>query len=145
MKLHADTPGWGWKAATIDASGWPFLALLPTVPLAVPLMHIRPLYRALWPIAQRAMRVSERLIHAPMAAWHVYHLEWGEQTAHFSVDGRTVLRCDTPPCGPLGLVIWLDNQLMVVTPQGEIRHGLVGKAETQWLEIDWLVVEPMRR
>lgn len=143
MKLALTTPGWGWKAATLDASGWPFRLLLPTAPLAIPLMYFPPLHRRLWPLAQRTMKVSEHLIHAPMTAWHVYHLEWGEKSALFSVDGQTVLRCDTPPQGPLGLVIWIDNQFMVVTPKGQIRHGLVGKFSEQWLEVDWLAVEPM--
>ena len=38
MKLDLRTPGCGWKAATIDAARLPFLALAPTIPVAVPLM-----------------------------------------------------------------------------------------------------------
>jgi hypothetical protein len=142
MKLDLKTPGWGWKAATIDAARIPFLLLAPAAPLALPLMRIPLLYRKLWPIAQRAMQVSERGIDVAMCDWHIYTLDWGTRVAHFSVDGRPILICDTPPAGPLGLVIWIDNQFMQVTPQGRIRHGLLGRPGRQWLELEWLTVEP---
>jgi hypothetical protein len=142
MKLDLNTPGWGWKAATIDAARLPFLLLALTAPLALPLMWINPLYRTLWPIAQRVINVSEQGISVPMRDWHIYTLDWGHRSAHFSVDGRRILHCDTPPRGPLGLVIWIDNQYMQVTPQGRIRHGVIGKPGRQWLELDWLSVEP---
>jgi hypothetical protein len=141
MKLDLHTQGWGWKAATIDAARLPFLALSPTAPLAVPLMHVPFLYQTLWPVAQQVMNVNERMITAPMTWWHIYHLAWGERVARFSVDGRPLLVCNTPPRGPLGLVIWIDNQYMQVTPQGRIRHGLIGKGKEEWMEIDWLAVE----
>jgi hypothetical protein len=142
MKLDLDTPGWGWKAATIDAARLPFLLLAPTAPLALPLMWMPPIYRKLWPVAQRAMKVSERGIDVALRDWHIYGLDWGTHTVRFSVDGRPILSCDTSPRGPLGLVIWIDNQYMQVTPQGRIRHGLIAKPGRQWLELDWLAVEP---
>lgn len=142
MKLDLHTPGWGWKAATFDAARLPFLLLVPTAPLALPLLWIPSIYRQLWPIAQRAMKVSEQRIDVAMREWHIYGLEWGSRAARFTVDGSPILICDTPPRGPLGLVIWIDNQYMQVTPQGRIRHGLIGKPGSQWLELDWLAVEP---
>lgn len=135
MQLALDVPGFGWKAATLDAIRWPFFALLPTAPVAVPLMHLKPLYRLCWPIGQRAIHVSEALVPAPMTEWHTYVIEWHEKTAHFSVDGETVLSCRTPPRGPLGTVIWLDNQYMVVTPWGQFGYGLVAGTGEQWMEI----------
>lgn len=142
MKLDWRTPGYGWKAATIDAGRLPFWLLVPTAPLAIPLMNLRPLYRRLWPVAQRAMYVNEAPIDVAMTDWHIYRIGWGIRTARFSIDGRTVLECTTPPRGPLGLVLWLDNQYMVVTPWGAFRHGILEKPGRQWLELDWLAVEP---
>ena len=54
MPLAMGVPGTGWKAATLDARRWPFLALAPTAPLGVLLMRSRTWYRTLWPVAQRA-------------------------------------------------------------------------------------------
>lgn len=148
MKLDVRTPGPGWKAATIDALRWPFFALLPTAPLAVPLMNVDWLYRTFWPIGQRAINVSEALVPAPMTDWHTYLLEWGEKSARFVVDGKVVLACNTPPRGPLGFVLWLDNQYMVMTPGGRFGHGLLDVSQRQWLEVEALdisagAVEPM--
>lgn len=140
MKLDSETPGCGWKAATIDAGRWPFLLLAPTAPIAVPLMHLRPLYRRLWPIGQRAIGVSEALVPVAMTDWHTYVIEWGRRRARFLVDGRPILDCATPPRGPLGLVIWLDNQYMVVTPQGRFGHGLLAQPGRQWLELDSITI-----
>ena len=135
MSLALDVPGHGWKAATIDAWRLPFFLLAPTAPIAMPLMRIRRLYRALWPLAQRAIGVSEKLIDVEMTEWHTYKIEWGVKTARFTVDETLMLACTTPPRGPLGLVIWLDNQAMVVTPWGQFRHVLVASSTPQWMEV----------
>lgn len=142
MKLDLNTPGPGWKAATLDAARWPFLVLLPTAPLAVPLMNIKTLYRAAWPLAQAAINVSEAQISADMTDWHTYSLTWQKNTAHFQVDGETVLACRTSPRGPLGFVLWLDNQYMVATPWGHFKHGLLDKPGRQWLEVGYLEITP---
>jgi hypothetical protein len=135
MKLDLSTRGWGWKAATIDADRPSFWLLAPTIPIAVPLMHVDAAHRRLWPIAQRTIGVSEAPVDVDMTAWHTYVVEWGVRTARFLVDGQVILACATPPQGPLGLVIWLDNQYMIVTPQGRLRHGLLDKPGQQWLEL----------
>lgn len=142
MKLDLHTPGHGWKAATIDALRWPFFALLPTAPLAVPLMNVGWLYRTCWPIGQRAINVSEATVPASMTDWHTYVLEWGEKAARFVVDGEMVLACNTSPRGPQGFVLWLDNQYMVMTPWGRFGHGLLDAPQRQWLEVEALDICP---
>lgn len=140
MKLDLHTPGYGWKAATLDAGRWPFFALLPAAPLAVPLMNIGPLYRTFWPIGQKAIRVSEAVVPVEMTEWHTYHLDWQKKSARFEVDSQTVLACATPPRGPLGFVLWLDNQFMVATPWGRFNYGLLDGPGEQWLEISSLEI-----
>jgi hypothetical protein len=141
MKLHRDTPGPGWKAATLDALRWPFFALLPAAPLAVPLLTIKKLYRTFWPIGQRAIKVSEKQLSVDMTAWHTYTINWQKKTAHFCVDGETLLDCSTAPPGPLGFVLWLDNQYLELTPWGRFKYGLLASAGRQWLEIETLKIE----
>lgn len=140
MKLDGHTAGCGWKAAAIDASRWTALLAAPAAPLAVPLMNLPPLYRRLWPAIQRAVGVAEASMLADMTGWHTYRIEWGQRRARFLVDGALVLDC-TPPRGPLGLVIWLDNQALVVTPQGRLRHSLLPTRGEQWLEVASVAVE----
>lgn len=141
MKLDGRTPGCGWKAATIDAGRWTALLAAPAAPLAVPLMNLPALYRRLWPAIQRAVGVSEAIVPGDMTGWHTYRIEWGRRRARFVVDGAAVLDCATPPRGPLGLVIWLDNQALVVTAQGRLRHSLLTAAGEQWLELASITVE----
>jgi hypothetical protein len=140
MALALDVPGPGWKAATIDAWRWPFFALAPTAPLAMPLMRLRPLYRLLWPIGQRAIGVQEAPLALDMTTWHTYVIEWGVAQARFLVDGQLVLVCNQAPRGPLGLVIWKDNQAMTVTPWRLPRHQLVACDDAQWLEVADLTI-----
>jgi hypothetical protein len=141
MKLDLHTPGHGWKAATLDAIRWPFFALLPTAPIAIPCMNIGWLYRTFWPIGQRAISVSEALLPVEMTEWHTYHLRWQANQVTFSVDSQPVLVCNTAPKGPLGFVLWLDNQYMVVTPWGRFGYGLVSTEEEQWLEVSQVEIE----
>ena len=137
MRLAINTPGWGWKAATMDALRPE--AILPALgaPLLVPLMRSPRVYRRAWPAIQRRLHIAEALVTAPMTEWHTYTIEWGtdpeRQRARFLVDGELVL--DGPaPRGPLGLVIWCDNQYMVVKPWGKLGSGLLETGE-QWLEV----------
>jgi len=142
MKLDLHTPGYGWKAATIDALR-PVALLL--APLALPtalLMNARPLYRALWPPIQRGLHIQEARVDAPMTDWHTYTLDWGRERSTFSVDGEAVLRDAPSPRGPLGFVMWLDNQYMVVKPWGRFGWGLLEAPGRQWLEVDRLAIEP---
>lgn len=141
MKLALDTPGHGWKAATVDAIRLPFFLLAPTAPLAVPLMNSQPMYRLLWPVWQRAMGVSEALIPTNMTDWHTYRLEWGDQRAVFSVDGELALDCNTPPRGPLGFVLWIDNQALIATPWGRLKWQALPLIRPQWMEIGELRIE----
>jgi hypothetical protein len=142
MKLDLQTPGSGWKAATLAARWLPFLLLAPAAPVAVPLMNVRPLYRRLWPIAQSALGISEAALETSMIEWHTYTIDWGVQRAGFSVDGQPVLESESSPRGPLGFVMWLDNQYAVVTPWGRLGYGLLDSAERQWMEVDALFIEP---
>jgi hypothetical protein len=142
VKLDLSVPGRGWKAATIDALR-PVAFLL--APLALPaalLMNLRPLYRALWPSLQGALNIRESATGVPLTEWHTYVIEWGVEHVTFSVDGRSVLESAPSPRGPLGFVMWLDNQYMIVKPWGRFGWGLLETSGRQWLEVDRILIEP---
>ncbi len=141
MKLDLNSPGHGWKAATIDATRPTAVLLAPLAPLAVLLMNLRPLYSTLWPPIQRAVNVQEAMLNVPMTEWHTYVIEWGAKRASFSVDGQTVMRNTPSPRGPLGFVMWVDNQYMVITPWGRFGWGILDVPGRQWMEVDWLSIE----
>lgn len=141
MKLDLQTPGRGWKAATIDALRPAAIAPALAAPLMIPLMRSPSLYRRAWPGIQRRLRIAEAAIAGPLTAWREYRLEWDVSRARFYVDGALLL--DAPaPAGPLGFVAWCDNQYLIATPQGRVGYGCV-PARGQWLEISRLQLSPL--
>jgi hypothetical protein len=141
LPLRRGVSGNGWKAATLDASRPITATLLPAAPVAALLMRSEWAYRRLWPAAERLLRVDEAKLDTAMDAWHNYTLEWRRDGAVFRVDGAPLLATRRSPRGPLGLVVWIDNQYMVVRPQGRFRHGTVA-IDRQWLEVATLDVRP---
>jgi len=136
MALAAGAPGHGWKAAVMDAQRPLFYALAPAAPIGFVLMRFPRLYRALWPLGQRALGVQEAEAPVRMTDWRLYTIAWGVHQTRFLVDGAEVLHTTVSPAGPLGLVIWLDNQYAIVTPQGRFGGGLLATAHEQWMEIE---------
>jgi len=143
MKLDKDLPGHGWKAATIDVIRPGFFALAPLAPLGVLLMNIKPLYRLLWPVGQKAIGVRETLldVDADWQSWHTYRIEWGKKHTQFYVDDQQVLEAPSPR-GRHGFVMWVDNQAMTVTPWGRFGWKTVSvPGGGQWMEISELEIE----
>jgi hypothetical protein len=134
MALAAGIPGAGWKAATLDARPPGAAAHLPLLTLALPLLRSRRLHARLWPRFQRALRIAEAPIAADMTGWQEYELVWEQESVHFAVNGAALLTAPAP-AGPLGLVVWLDNQWLVARPDGRLGGGLLGREEGQWMEI----------
>jgi hypothetical protein len=60
----------------------------------------------------------------------------------FYVDGVERLRAPTPPPGPLGFVLWIDNQYAVASRQGRFGFGLCEVRDEQWLEVEDLQIRP---
>jgi hypothetical protein len=63
-------------------------------------------------------------------------LDWRPDGATFFVDDAMVHEAPVAPGGPLGFVAWIDNQYAVVTPQGNLRFGLLPLAQMQTLMLD---------
>lgn len=135
MDLALGTPGWGWKAAAMDTGRPAALALIPCAPLAVPFMRTYAGYRILWPHIQRSVGVAEQILSSSMDDWHHYEIIWGERFSTLRVDAETVLEGIPSPRGPLCFVAWVDNQYLVVTPQGQFAWGLLAAPAEQWVEI----------
>ncbi len=147
MKLAIKTPGWGWKAAVIDALQPAAIGPALAAPLLVPLMNLPAIYRHVWPVIQPRLGIAETLVHTSLTDWHTYTIEWGagpaRNRARFLVDAALVL--DAPaPRGRLGFVAWCDNQYMIARPTGRIWRGLLKTGE-QWLEVADIGIEALGR
>jgi hypothetical protein len=51
------------------------------------------------------------------------------------VEGKPVLETATAPFGPLGLVLWVDNQYAALAPDGRLGFGTLENTEPAWLDI----------
>jgi hypothetical protein len=67
--------------------------------------------------------------------WHGYQIDWRENRVIFKVDNAPVYESSVSPTGPLGLVIWIDNQYAAFTPEGKIGFGVLENPEPAWLEV----------
>ncbi len=95
------------------------------------------------PAAARLLRrFARRFIHQDAVAlqldpteWHTYQMEWRSGSVHFRVDEQPVFQTELAPIGPLGLVIWIDNQYAAFPPDGRLRYGTLPAQEETWIEV----------
>jgi hypothetical protein len=142
MALVPGVPGHGWKAATLNMGRWPGLVLAPAALAAIGLTKIPGLGRPVLDLARRFTRAHEALLDdVTLTAWHDYALDWQREAAVFTVDGVERLCAPMPPRGPLGFVLWIDNQYAVASLEGRFGFGVLPLPEAQWLEVDGLRIE----
>lgn len=140
LSLRDDLPARGMLAAAFSSTRFPapFLAL--GIPL-LPLLFLPPLARYLRKVLRNFVREdSAQLAHVP-DDWHTYELAWMRNKAVFFIDGRVVFETAVVPAGPLGFVLWLDNQYASFTPDGRLAFGLLDRSECACLEISELSIE----
>ncbi len=137
MQLALGVNGFGWKAATIDATRLSAIALAPLAPFSLLLNRSKKLYHKIWPFIQKRLRIAEHSLDLNlMREWHTYKIDWEIDRTRFLVDDQIILDTDRSPRGPMGFIAWIDNQYAIVTPQGQFKFGLVDVEEEQWLEIE---------
>ncbi|MCC6616573.1 MAG: hypothetical protein IT320_24075 [Anaerolineae bacterium] len=145
MRLAHGVPGYGWKAAQIDAGRRSALALIPLALPALLLLRSPAIYDRVYPGIQRALAIGEyRLDDALLAHSHTYTIDWRQDGATFAIDEQTVLETTATPRGPCGFIAWVDNQYAVVTPQGRFGSGIIPLENEQTLWLRHIAVEPRR-
>lgn len=73
--------------------------------------------------------------------WNEYRINWETDKVEFFVNGEPVFISRTSPVGPMGLVIWIDNQYASFNPSGEIKTGVLKSLTPVWMEIEGLEIE----
>ncbi len=142
MALVDGVPGCGWKAATLKAGHPPRLLFIPAALAAIALTQVPGLGQPVMAMARRAVQVHESLLEdVRLTDWHEYDLEWKSDSAVFRVDGVERLRSPASPSGPLGFVLWIDNQYAIASRAGKFGFGLCPVPEEQWLEVEGLKLE----
>jgi hypothetical protein len=149
LSLRDDLPAQGGLAATFRSPRWPAALLLPGV-LGLPLLAFPPAVRLARRLGRKIVYQDAASLALDPTAWHTYSLEWkagqlsSKDPSPFSpsvillVDDETVLHTPVTPRGPLGLVIWIDNQYAAVPPDGRLRFGALENPEPAWIEVEMI-------
>ena len=142
MALAETVPGFGWKAATLNAGRWPGWLLAPAAAAAIALTRVPGLGQPVMRLARQYAHAHETLLDdVALTDWHDYKMLWTGYEATFWVDGVVRLRAPAPPSGPLGFVLWIDNQYAIASRDGRFGFGLLPLDEPQWLEVDALELD----
>ena len=140
LSLRDDLPADGYLAATFRSPRLPWLLALPGVPF-LPLALLPPVARLLRRLGRRIVQEDAARLALDPTEWHSYALEWQPEQVIFLVDGANVLQTGVAPQGPLGLVMWIDNQFASLGPGGRFRFGTLANLEPAWCEIREVEVE----
>lgn len=139
LSLRDDLPAQGSLAATFRSPQLPAAILAPGV-LALPLLAVPPLARLVRMSARRVILQTAASLHVDTAAWHIYRIEWQLGSARFLIDDHTVLDTSVSPHGPLGLVLWIDNQYAALPPDGRLGYGALANPDPAWIELRNLTI-----
>jgi hypothetical protein len=134
LALKDNHPAQGMLAATFSAPRLPFWFLVLGIPL-VPFLAVPFMARGIRRAARFFVKESASRIDLNLTIWHNYGLEWKPGNVHFTVDGISVFNTPISPVGPLGLVLWIDNQYAAFTPDGRFKTGTLANPEPAWLEL----------
>ncbi len=142
LSLAEGVPGSGWKAQTLSFRRLPPLLLAPVAAGGALLAAIPFTRRWAFRQARRLFRAEERILEIDPSAWHEYVIEWTASAVRFLVDGKETLRSANPPHPPLGLVLWIDNQFAVASPEKGFGFGVLPLEREQTLELADARIEP---
>jgi hypothetical protein len=93
-------------------------------------------------LARRFVSAHEApLADVALDVWHTYEIDWRFHEAVFVVDGHARLTSPAPGRGPLGFVMWVDNQYAIASEDGHFGFGISAVPEAQWLEVKDLRLE----
>jgi hypothetical protein len=137
-----EVPANGFLAQTFRSPRIPSALLAPGI-LGSPLLLARPLSRWLRAnIAGKLIREDAQRLSVDVTEWHTYNLKWNTNYMEYAIDGEKVFETQVSPKGPLGLVIWIDNQYAAWRPDGSLGMGVLANPPA-WMEIENLEVRAL--
>jgi hypothetical protein len=140
LSFRDDLPANGALAATFRSPRIPTWLASPGL-IGAPLLLIPPASRLARKAASRIIRQDSAQLNHDPTEWHRYHLEWRGDRVSFYLDEQVVLVTNISPHGPLGFVLWIDNQYAAWTPEGRLKYGTL-PSPSGWLEVKNLNIQP---
>ncbi len=138
LSLRDDLPAQGFLAATFRATALPAPVLAALSPGLI-FFTIPFTTRFLRRLARRLIRQDTFLIDGAhpyeFTDWHAYQIQWGTDSVIFSIDGQVLMNSPVSPRGPLGLVLWIDNQYAALPPDGRLSFGTLPNPQPAWIDL----------
>ena len=137
LSFQDDLPGWGQLAAVFRSPGKLPPGLIASLPI-LPLALLRPVSR--WLRSRVSSHVHQDTLGLDLdpTEWHTFEIDWHPDVVVFHLDGQTLKEMGTQPNGPLGLVVWIDNQFARWSPDGRLGYGTLENPEDSWIEVEGL-------
>jgi hypothetical protein len=138
LSFRDDLPANRFFAGTFRSPSIPSLLLAPSA-LTLPLLPIRPISRWMRRLTSKIIHQSSVPVQVDVTKWHDYKISWRRDGCSFFMDGQPILETPISPRGPLGLVIWIDNQYAAWGPDGRAGWGVLENPKA-WMEIEELEI-----
>jgi hypothetical protein len=139
LSFRDDLPAEGYLAATFRSERLPVPMLL-AGPALAPGILAPPVARLARRLARRWIRQDAVHLEIDPTQWNTYEIDWQPERVIFNVNGEEVMQTSISPHGPLGLVLWVDNQYAAMKPDGKIGFGTLPNPTSTWIEIKDLEV-----
>lgn len=134
LAFYDTHPAQGFLAASFASTRVPPALLALATPAALGLLF-PPLARVLRRLARTVIAEDAGLVDTDATAWHTYTIAWLPERASFSVDDRVAFETSMSPRGPLGLVLWVDNQYASFPSSGRLSFGNLVTPEEAHLDL----------
>lgn len=134
LSIHDHAAGQGNLAGVFRSPHIPGMVLAPAI-IGFPLIFIPAISRLFRKWA--GMIIKQEAVNFPcdFRDWHTYQIVWEISGVCFLVDDQPVFKTQLTPNGPLGMVIWIDNQYALWTKEGRIGMGTLPNTQPAWIEI----------
>ena len=134
LSFRNDLPAQGFLAATFCSTPVSAMLLALGSPLLVSLL-LPGTNRLARVVARKLVRQDAARMAVDPTGWHTYDLNWTEASVQMLIDESVLLDTPIAPRGPLGLVLWIDNQYASWTPDGRVRLGSLANHVPAWIEL----------
>jgi hypothetical protein len=135
LSFRDDLPAQGQLAAVFRSPVKLPPRLIASIPL-IPFFLVRPVARWLRRLVGRYVHQDTLELDLDPTLWHTYEMDWRPEAVIFHLDGQVLKEMSVHPNGPLGLVMWVDNQFASWSPNGGLGYGTLKTTETSWIEVE---------
>ena len=139
LSFQEDKPAQGFLAQTFQSRAIHAATLALGSPM-VPLLFWPWAARRIRQVLSKVIKEDSTIIACDVTQWQTYTLQWTKSHVLFKLNGNFLFQTGVTPTGPLGLVIWIDNQYAAFPPNGRTAYGVLGNPEPAWIEIKDIVI-----